>query len=161
MAGTNYWAMSLSDEWYTPKYIFDDLGLQFDLDVCSPGADKAYTPAKHHVVLPENGLEINWHGLIWCNPPYGKKNQAWYEKFKAHKNGLMFLTIAQMPTKKFTSLIEDIDGLLIYHKRVHLIDGTTGKRRQSPGGSLLVAMGNRSIEAIKKSTLGTVWIKNA
>jgi hypothetical protein len=28
-----------SKEWYTPKYIFDALGQQFDMDVCSPGAD--------------------------------------------------------------------------------------------------------------------------
>ena len=156
-----YWTLSLSDEWYTPQYVFDDLGVQFDMDVCSPGLPKACTPAKHHVILPnENGLEIAWKGFVWCNPPYGKKNQIWYKKFMKHANGIAFLTLAQMPTDKFVEMIPKIDGLLIYHKRVHLIDGTTGKRRNSPGGSILVAMGDRAKEAISKSKLGTVWIKD-
>jgi hypothetical protein len=158
MGGINYWTLSLSDEWYTPKYIFDDLKVEFDMDVCSPGKGKAYTPAKHHVTLPqENGLEIDWKGFIWCNPPYGKKNQDWYKKFYDHGNGLAFLTLAQMPTSKFVSLLGKIDAILIYHKRVHLIDGTTGKRKNSPGGSMLVAMGEKALEAIKNTRLGTVW----
>ena len=152
--------MSLSDEWYTPKYVFDDLNTTFDMDVCSPGIPKACTPAKHHVTLPkENGLEITWKGFVWMNPPYGSKNQAWYKKFIAHKNGIAFLTIAQMPTQKFVEMIPFIDCLLIYHKRVHLIDGTTGKRRNSPGGSLLVGIGARAVQAISNSKLGTVWVK--
>jgi hypothetical protein len=155
-----YWTLSLSDEWYTPQYVFDDLGVEFDMDVCSPGLPKACTPAKHHVTLPnEDGLKINWKGFIWCNPPYGNKNQVWYNKFMAHGNGIAFLTLAQMPTYKFVQMIPKIDGLLIYHKRVHLIDGTTGKRRNSPGGSILVAMGDKAKQAISKSKLGTVWIK--
>jgi hypothetical protein len=130
------------------------------MDVCSPGIPKACTPAKHHVTLPnENGLEIQWEGFVWCNPPYGKSNQAWYKKFLAHGNGLAFLTIAQMPTAKFVKMIPKIDGLLIYHKRVHLIDGTTGKRKNSLGGSLLVAMGDKALSAIKQSKLGTVWVR--
>jgi hypothetical protein len=64
-----------------------------------------------------------------------------------------------MPTIKFTQMIPNVDGLLIYHKRVHLIDGTTGKRKNSPGGSLLVAMGKQAMNAIKQSQIGTVWIK--
>ena len=156
----SYWKLSISDEWYTPQYVFDDLGVQFDMDVCSPGIPKACTPAKHHVVLPENGLETNWNGFIWMNPPYGSKNQAWYKKFLAHGNGLALLTIAQLSTIKFTELIPKIDGLLIYHKRLNLIDGTTGKRKNSPGGSLLVAMGTKALQAIDQSTLGTVWVRS-
>ena len=156
-----YWTMSISDEWYTPKYVFDDLNVEFDMDVCSPGIPKACTPAKHHVTLPdEDGLKLDWKGFVWMNPPYGSKNQAWYKKFLAHGNGLAFLTIAQMPTIKFTEMIPGIDGLLIYHKRVHLIDGTTGKRKNSPGGSLLVAMGTKAMQAINQSSLGTVWVRN-
>ena len=156
-----YWTLSMSDEWYTPQYIFEDLQTQFDMDVCSPGTSKAFTPAKHHVtLLKEDGLKIQWNGFVWMNPPYGSKNQGWYKKFLAHGNGLAFLTIAQMSTNKFTEIIPGIDGLLIYHKRVHLIDGTTGKRRNSPGGSVLVAMGTKAIQAINKSNLGTVWVKN-
>ncbi len=30
-----------SDDWYTPPFIFDALGLVFDLDPCSPGAGRS------------------------------------------------------------------------------------------------------------------------
>ena len=33
-------AVGNSVEWYTPKSVFDALGVGFDLDVCSPGLDK-------------------------------------------------------------------------------------------------------------------------
>lgn len=32
-----------SDEWYTPKYVFDALGVVFDLDVAHP-RDHTHTP---------------------------------------------------------------------------------------------------------------------
>ena len=147
------------DDYYTSQWIFDGLGLEFDLDPCSPIVG-GVVPARTKYTIEDDGLSHDWFGLVWMNPPYGSKNQGWYKKFLAHGNGLAFLTIAQMSTNKFTEIIPGIDGLLIYHKRVHLIDGTTGKRRNSPGGSVLVAMGTKAIQAINKSNLGTVWVKN-
>lgn len=31
-----YEAYGKSDEWYTPRYIFDAIGIRFDLDVAAP-----------------------------------------------------------------------------------------------------------------------------
>ena len=36
-----------TDEWYTPKYIFDALGVEFDLDVASPQNGPRHVPAKN------------------------------------------------------------------------------------------------------------------
>ena len=156
----NYWGLSLSDEWYCPEYIFEDLNTTFDMDVCSPGKDKCHTPADHHVVLPqEDGLKTKWKGFIWMNPPYGTKNQIWYEKFAKHNNGIAFLTISQMPTKKFALLLPKITAILVYYRRIQMIDGTTGKRRNSPGGSMLVGLGERAAKVIAQSKLGQVYVK--
>lgn len=27
-----------------------------------------------------DGLSCNWHGVIWCNPPYGRGIGAWVKK---------------------------------------------------------------------------------
>ncbi len=36
-----------SKEWYTPRYIFEDIGIEFDMDVASPGKDIVpWIPAK-------------------------------------------------------------------------------------------------------------------
>lgn len=37
---------SASDEWYTPRYIFDALGEIFDLDVAAPVDGPRHVPAK-------------------------------------------------------------------------------------------------------------------
>jgi hypothetical protein len=38
-----------SDEWYTPAWVFRALGVEFDLDPCSPGAPPSSVPAKRHI----------------------------------------------------------------------------------------------------------------
>ena len=44
-------AVSNSVEWYTPKSVFDALGVGFDLDVCSPGLDKTWVPAERALTI--------------------------------------------------------------------------------------------------------------
>lgn len=70
-----------SKEWYTPKYIFDSLRIEFDLYPCSP--DKRivpWIPAKKHLTFIDNGLEAEWNGTVWLNPPYGMDIPKWMEK---------------------------------------------------------------------------------
>src|SRR6266516_1734518 len=65
-----------SDEWYTPQYIFDAMGVPFDLDPCPP--------------FGSGGLEAEWCGFVWLNPPFGGRNGLvpWLRKFMAHHNGV-------------------------------------------------------------------------
>jgi hypothetical protein len=35
-------SIGLSSDWFTPRYIFDALGLEFDLDPAHPGRDNPY-----------------------------------------------------------------------------------------------------------------------
>ncbi len=48
-----------SDEWYTPKSIFDALGLTFDLDPCSSGRD--YVPAHRRYTKVDNVAAVFLH----------------------------------------------------------------------------------------------------
>jgi hypothetical protein len=58
-----YEAAGESDEWYTPKYIFDALGLRFDLDVAAPvGGGRAMCPVRR-------GWTRRWTDL--CTPGMG------------------------------------------------------------------------------------------
>jgi hypothetical protein len=61
-----------TDEWYTPRYIFDALGEQFDLDVACPPEGPRHVPAtawysSHSLMLP-------WCGFVWMNPPFGHQS---------------------------------------------------------------------------------------
>jgi hypothetical protein len=76
-----------NDDWYTPKWIFDALNVQFDLDVASPPGGIPWIPAKHHYTIQDDGLAQPWHGLVWMNPPFSKLT-PWADKFMEHGNGI-------------------------------------------------------------------------
>ena len=84
-------AVSNSVEWYTPKSVFDALGVGFDLDVCSPGLDKTWVPAECALTIADDGLTSPWHGFVWCNPPYGKGIDKWINRMAEHNNGIALL----------------------------------------------------------------------
>ena len=77
---------SKSDEWSTPKELFDELNKEFGftLDPCSTDdnhlCDKYYT-------VQDNGLDQAWGGeRVFCNPPYSEISK-WCEKaFYESKN---------------------------------------------------------------------------
>src|SRR4051794_34900635 len=62
-----------SDHWYTPRTIFDALGLTFDLDPCSPGPGH-WVPARRIYTQADDGLHQPWDGLVFMNPPFGGRN---------------------------------------------------------------------------------------
>ena len=72
-------------EWYTPEWLLkifyaanDDQ--PFDLDPCSPcHGDKAPVWANEHFTEADNGLDQEWHGRVWMNPPYHSLN-SWLKK---------------------------------------------------------------------------------
>lgn len=66
-------SIGATDEWYTPAWIFEALGCEFDMDVASPGASVVpWIPAKQHIT--ERSLETEWKGFLWMNPPFGARN---------------------------------------------------------------------------------------
>lgn len=46
-----------NDEWYTPSWFFRVLGVEFDLDPCSPGAPPSSVPARRHLTKVESGQQ--------------------------------------------------------------------------------------------------------
>jgi len=76
-----------NDDWYTPKWIFDSLGLTFDIDVASPPEGVPWIPARRRFTMADDGLAQPWDGLVWMNPPFSKIT-PWAEKFMQHGNGI-------------------------------------------------------------------------
>ena len=98
-------------EWYTPKYIFDALGLKFDMDVSSPGKEVVpWIPAERHITIKENGLLVPWEGSVWLNPPYGEETPRWLRKFIKHGHGVA-LVFARTDTAWFHNLAIRADAL--------------------------------------------------
>lgn len=86
--------MSTSDDYYTPKWLFDKLGVWFDVDVCAPIEGPLHTPCTYWHSIKDDGLSQSWHGLVWMNPPYSN-SKPWVEKWLEHGSG-----IALLPTSR-------------------------------------------------------------
>ncbi len=142
-------------EWYTPGWIFDKMGISFDLDPCTPPGGLSWIPAAKTYSLPTNGLTAPWDGKVWCNPPYGRATKDWMERMNRHRNGVA-LVFARTDTEWFHRSAANADALLFLEGRVKFVDDS-GKppkkdgKEQGPGaGSMLVAWGDECVAGLKR-----------
>lgn len=141
-----------NDEFYTPAFIFEALGLRFDMDVCAPAGGVPWIPAKHHYSIAFDGLAQDWQGLVWCNPPYSNPT-PWMDKFMANANG-----VALVPTSKarwFKRLWQEADGLLMLESAFKF-ERIDGQRSDIFMPTVLISMGSEATNALKASGLGRV-----
>lgn len=70
---------SASDDWSTPQAFFDSLNQthRFDLDVC---ASETNAKCARYFTRADNGLDQQWTGRCFMNPPYGREIGAWVAK---------------------------------------------------------------------------------
>lgn len=144
-----------SIEWYTPPELFDALGVQFDLDPCSPGAGKSFVPAKRHLTVEDDGLASPWgpEEFVFMNPPYGSQTAAWMDKLSAHGNGIA-LVFARTDVRWFQSLFEGdhptLTGVLFIGGRLRFYKGNTSEQGGTPGaGSMLLAFGHEASRVLR------------
>lgn len=153
-----------TDEWYTPRYIFNALGETFDLDVAAP-ADLTHVATPAHRYLRAASLESDWDGFVWMNPPFGRRNglEPWLEKFFEHGNGIA-LTPDRTSAPWWQRAAFRAHSVLFTSPKVRFItpDGTTGK--SSPGtGTCLFAAGERAGAALFRAApiLGRLMVLHA
>ncbi|MTH95925.1 DNA N-6-adenine-methyltransferase [Roseibium sp. RKSG952] len=139
-----------SDEWYTPSYVFDALGVRFDLDVASPPEGPRYVPAQRW--FSNFSLERDWHGFVWMNPPFGHQStkRKWLRKFFDHGNG-----IALLPDRTSAPWWQEFchmaNGILFVSPKVKFErpDGSVGEQ---PGtGTTLFAAGEQALDALLRA----------
>lgn len=70
---------SKTDEWATPRLLFDDLNAEFgfEVDVCAT-PDNAKCPT--FFTKDDDALAQRWEGVCWMNPPYGRQIGDWVRK---------------------------------------------------------------------------------
>ena len=83
-----------SDDYYTPAWVFERMGIEFDLDVCAPPGGIPWIPVKRYLTQEDDGLLTDWNGRVWMNPPWSQTT-AWVRKFIAHGNGVCLVPHAK------------------------------------------------------------------
>lgn len=142
-----------SDEWYTPQWVFDGLGVTFQMDPCCPHPNE-WVPAIEYLTKEDDGLSHNWHGSVWLNPPFGGRNGIvpWLQRLADHGNG-----IALVPNRTgadwWQNFAQQANGLLFVRGKIRFIrpDGSEGA---SPGyGNVLMAYGNEMAGVLRSSAI--------
>jgi phage N-6-adenine-methyltransferase len=150
---------NISVDWYTPKYIFDNLGLTFDLDPCQPIKGVPWIPAKKFYTEVDDGLAQEWNGLVWCNPPYGKFTKDWLKKMNNHKNGVA-LVFARTDCAWFHDYCTKADAILFLKGRIKFVDGLGKTGGSGAGsGSMLIAWGDVAKNALKNQSHNGLYIE--
>lgn len=149
-------SLGKSDEWYTPAWIFDGLGCRFDEDVAAPHGGPPHVPCDRWLTF--GGLEFDWRGFVWMNPPFGGRNGIvpWLDKFFKHGHGIA-LTPDRTSAPWWQGAARKADAVLFVSPKIKFErpDGTVGK---SPGcGTTLMATGRHARWVLQQAhALGVV-----
>jgi len=137
--------MKKNDILQTPKYVINALA-PFDLDPCA-GENTEIGKVNWCDRRGENGLEREWKGFVWCNPPFSQK-EIWAEKMLKHNNGILLLP-ERGSAPWFGPLAEKAGCYFVMGKKINFIGGTSSNNL----GSVLFPFGSEAIGRIEKSNL--------
>jgi hypothetical protein len=153
-------SVGATNEWYTPRYVFDAMGVRFDLDVAHPGLDVVdWVPTSR--VISADSLDHDWSGFVWMNPPFGRRMGLvpWLEKFFAHGDGVALVPNRTTPWWDAFAPRADLTLQVSEKIKFYRPDGTRGEQ---PGtGTTLFAAGPRGVRALHNAAaagLGTLWL---
>lgn len=112
---------SKSDEWTTPRDLFDRLNRRFLFDL-----DAAATSWNHlcpaFYTKEDSGLDHSWEGMrVFCNCPYSQI-KAWANKFieeSKRADCIVALVPARTDTKWFQSILVSADKVIFIKGRLH------------------------------------------
>ena len=135
-----------SDDYYTPKWLFETMGIEFDLDVACPPEGPLFTPAKRFYTQETNGLTSPWDGRVFMNPPYSKPND-WVMKFIEHANGIALLPFAK---SKWCQALWDSEASMVYVRAVTFERSDANVISQAPFSLGLWAFTQPCVDAIAK-----------
>ena len=136
-----------SDDYWTPRWLFDALGLEFDLDVACPPEGAPNTPCKAFYTQETDGLASPWSGTVWMNPPFSKTT-PWVNKFMEHRNGICLVPFAKSAWAN--RLWDDAEAIIMMPSTFKFQQGSIFIQ------TMLAAYGDKCVEALTRSGLGKV-----
>jgi hypothetical protein len=142
-----------SDDYYTPSWVFERMGLEFDLDVCAPPGGGPFVPAARYLTQAEDGLAATWSGRVWMNPPFSDC-APWVRRFIGHAHGVC---VVQVSKSRHSEALWSAAHAVAFVGGFPFHDPTTGTEGQVYMPCWFAAFGEECVEAIAR--LGTVRVR--
>ena len=136
-----------TNDHYTPKWIFDLLNVEFDLDVAAPPNGVPWIPAKRFFSQIDDGLSQEWNGLVWCNPPYSDI-LPWVRRLNKHSNGIALLPQTKGAWRR--EIWSEAHGIVEWESVTEIRFIHKGKEKTIFPTTFLAAWGNVGLNAISK-----------
>lgn len=122
-----------TDVWLTPLEIINALG-PFDLDPCGESFHKTA-----NIIYSENGLEKEWFGRVWLNPPYSEV-EKWLDKLVKHNNGIA-LVFARMDVKWAQKIIPQASSVFFPKGRLYFLTKELKTKGNAGAPSMFLSFG--------------------
>jgi len=138
-----------TDDWYTPAWVFDGMGVTFDMDVAAPPGGLEWLPAHESLSESDDGLTTPWAGWVWCNPPYSAP-AAWCRKWALHEPGGCILIRADLSTSGPHAAFRAAHAIYFAEKRIQFVNGQGGSTGAVHFSTVLLARGAKCVEALHR-----------
>ena len=142
---------SLSDEWYTPSDIIESARTvmgEIDLDPASCPMANLVVKARYYFSNVISGLDHEWFGRVWLNPPFGGQASSFTDKLISHLSkqdvteACVLLNMNSMCSLWFSPIFESCSALMTTNGRLSFRPGTVAsKPSSSNSGTVIVYFG--------------------
>jgi hypothetical protein len=143
-----------TDAWYTPEWVFDGLGITFDLDVAAPADGVPWLPAREHYSVADDGLLQPWHGVVWCNPPYSEP-APWCRRWANHEPGGCLLIRSDLSTSGPLAAWSAASSAWVPPKRLQFVSGFGANTGAVNFSSILLGRGDVADAGLQR--LGRIY----
>ena len=142
-----------TNDYYTPKWLFDLMGLTFDIDVAAPVQGIPWIPAKRWYSQADDGLAQDWQkALVWMNPPFSNIT-PWINKFITNGNGMALLVVSR--SKWFAELWDKADAVMATPADLKF-ERPDGNSKAISFQTFLFALGEPATAALHRTKLARV-----
>lgn len=149
--GSHHATLAKSDEWLTPPGLLEALG-PFDLDPCAAASMPWATAGE---MWSAEGLQREWFGRVWCNPPYRRGEVGrWLGRLAEHGCGTALIFDRTETREWFDVVWRRASAVLFLEGRLHFHYADGRRARANAGApSALVAFGGRDADVLRDRAL--------